>query len=257
MIVALGVAWILDGLQITIASTVASTFTDKQVLGLSSGAVGLIATVYLIGEVGALFFGRVSDKLGRKNLFTVTLGIYLFGSGLTALTLGSSGIWVAFLYATRILAGIGGEYAAINSAINEMMPARFRGRVDVAVNGTYWAGALLATVAQLAFLNNLPKNVGWRLGFLLRPVLGLVIIFVRRHLPESPRWLIMDGREQEAEAEIAKMERWVCEGDHLDSLPPVYDTEALEIKPSATSATPRCFVCCSGRYRADRCSAPP
>ncbi len=144
MIVALGVAWILDGLEITIASTVASTFTDKDVLGLSSGAVGLIATVYLMGEVtGALVYGRLSAKLGRKNLFTVTLGIYLVGSGLTALTFGSSLWWVGFLYLTRFIAGvgIGGEYAAINSAIDEMMPARFRGRVDIAVNGTYWAGA--------------------------------------------------------------------------------------------------------------------
>ncbi len=235
MIIALGVAWILDGLEITIASTVASTFTDKDVLGLSSGAVGLIATVYLLGEVcGALFFGRLSDRLGRKNLFMVTLGIYLFGSGLTALTFGSGPGWVAFLYLTRFVAGvgIGGEYAAINSAIDEMMPARFRGRVDIAVNGTYWAGALLATVAQLIFLNNLPKDVGWRLGFLLGPVLGICVLFVRRHLPESPRWLIMNGRGDEAEAEIARMEKWVPEGDHLDSLPPVDESKALEIKPT-------------------------
>jgi len=235
MIIALGVAWILDGLEITIASTVASTFTDPEVLGLSSGAVGLIATVYLLGEVaGALFFGRLSDRLGRKNLFMVTLGIYLFGSGLTALTFGSGPGWVAFLYLTRFIAGvgIGGEYAAINSAIDEMMPARFRGRVDIAVNGTYWAGALLATVAQLIFLNDLPKDTGWRLGFLLGPVLGIVVLFVRRHLPESPRWLIMNGRGDEAEAEIAKMERWVQEGDHLDSLPPVDESKALEIKPT-------------------------
>lgn len=235
MIIALGVAWILDGLEITIASTVASTFTDKDVLGLSSGEVGFIATVYLLGEVcGALFFGRLSDRLGRKNLFMVTLGIYLFGSGLTALTFGSGVGWVAFLYLTRFIAGvgIGGEYAAINSAIDEMMPARFRGRVDIAVNGTYWAGALLATVAQLIFLNDLPKDVGWRLGFLLGPVLGVVVLFVRRHLPESPRWLIMNGRGDEAEAEIAKMEKWVREGDHLDSLPEVDESKALEIKPT-------------------------
>ncbi len=234
MVTALGVAWILDGLEITIAATVASTFTDKDVLGLSSGEVGLIATVYLLGEVvGALFFGRLSDRLGRKKLFMLTLGIYLFGSGLTALTFGSSLGWVLFLYATRFIAGvgIGGEYAAINSAIDEMMPARFRGRVDIAVNGTYWAGALIATVAQLVFLNNLPESYGWRLGFALGPVLGLVVLVIRRHLPESPRWLIMQGREEEAEAEIAKMERWVKEGDHLDSLPEVDESKAIEIKP--------------------------
>ncbi len=234
MVAALGIAWILDGLEITIAATVASTFTDKDVLGLSSGQVGLIATVYLLGEVcGALYFGRLSDRLGRKKLFMLTLGIYLFGSGLTALTLGNSTGWVVFLYATRFIAGvgIGGEYAAINSAIDEMMPARFRGRVDIAVNGTYWAGALIATVAQLVFLNNLPKEYGWRLGFALGPVLGLVVLVIRRHLPESPRWLIMQGREEEAEAEIAKMERWVQESSHRDSLPPVDETKALEITP--------------------------
>ncbi len=234
MVAALGVAWILDGLEITIAATVASTFTDKEVLGLSSGEVGLIATVYLLGEVfGALFFGRLSDRLGRKKLFMITLGIYLVGSGLTALTLGNSTGWVIFLYATRFIAGvgIGGEYAAINSAIDEMMPARFRGRVDIAVNGTYWAGALLATVAQLVFLNNLPKDTGWRLGFALGPVLGLIVLVIRRHLPESPRWLIMQGREDEAEAEIAKMEKWVQESDHLDKLPPVDESKSLEITP--------------------------
>jgi len=234
MVSALGVAWILDGLEITIAATVASTFTDPEVLGLSSGSVGLIATVYLLGEVaGALFFGRLSDKLGRKNLFMLTLGIYLFGSGLTALTFGTGPGWVAFLYLTRFIAGmgIGGEYAAINSAIDEMMPAKYRGRVDIAVNGTYWGGALIATVAQLIFLNNLPKDVGWRLGFLLGPVLGIVVLFIRRNLPESPRWLIMHGRADEAEAEIGKMERWVQEGDTEHKLPAVDDTKAIEIKP--------------------------
>jgi MFS family permease len=236
MVVALGVAWILDGLEITIAATVASTLSDKAVLGMSSTAIGLVATVYLLGEViGALVFGRLSDRLGRRNLFMVTLGIYLFGSGLTALTLGSGTGWVVFLYATRIVAGIGigGEYAAINSAIDEMMPARFRGRVDIAVNGTYWAGALIGTVAQLLFLNDLPKSWGWRLGFAVGPLLGLVVLVIRRHLPESPRWLIMQGREAEAEAEIGKMERWVEKSRHasVSDLSTVDDSKAIDILP--------------------------
>ena len=127
MVVALGVAWILDGLEITVASAVADTLTQPETLGLSSAAVGLIASVYLAGEVvGALFFGRLSDKLGRRNLFMITLGVYLAGSGLTALTLGNGAGWIAFLYVTRFIAGmgIGGEYAAINSAIDELIPAR-------------------------------------------------------------------------------------------------------------------------------------
>ncbi len=233
MVMALGVAWILDGLEITIAATVIPTLTGQDTLGLSSGAVGAVASVYLLGEVcGALVFGNLSDRLGRRNLFMVTLGIYLVGSGLTALTLGSSAGWVAFLYATRFLAGvgIGGEYAAINSAIDEMMPARFRGRVDIAVNGTYWGGALLATVAQLVIFDNLTGGAAWRLGFAIGPLLGLTILLVRRHLPESPRWLIMKGREDEAEREIARMEEWVREtqGD----LPAVDESKAIEITPT-------------------------
>ncbi len=233
MVAALGVAWILDGLEITIAATVVPTLTDKATLGLSGGAVGAVASVYLLGEVvGALVFGKLSDRLGRKNLFMITLAIYLVGSGLTAFTLGNSAGWVAFLYLTRFIAGvgIGGEYAAINSAIDEMMPARYRGRVDIAVNGTYWAGALLATVMQLVIFNNISEEYAWRLGFIIGPVLGLVIIFVRRHLPESPRWLMMKGREAEAEEQIAQMERWVSESK--GDLPEVDETKALEIKPT-------------------------
>src|SRR6195952_3429079 len=139
MVIALGVAWILDGLEITVASAVVATLTKAETLHLSTTQAGAIATVYLAGEVvGALFFGRMSDKLGRRKLFMITLAVYLIGSGLTALTLGSGTGWIVFLYATRFIAGtgIGGEYAAINSAIDELIPARFRGRVDIAVNGT-------------------------------------------------------------------------------------------------------------------------
>src|SRR6185312_8680876 len=202
MVVALGVAWILDGLEITVASAVADTLTQPETLGLSSAAVGLIASVYLAGEVvGALFFGRLSDKLGRRNLFMITLGVYLVGSGLTAFTLGNNGFWIGYLYLTRFIAGmgIGGEYAAINSAIDELIPSRYRGRVDIMVNGTYWAGAVLGTLGTLIFLNVFSLSVGWRLAFLLGPVLGIVILFVRRHLPESPRWQVMNGRAKEAE----------------------------------------------------------
>ena len=233
MVMALGVAWILDGLEITIAATVIPTLTDSATLHLSSGAVGAVASVYLLGEVvGALVFGKLSDRLGRRNLFMVTLGIYLVGSGMTALTFGSSTGWVVFLYATRFIAGvgIGGEYAAINSAIDEMMPARFRGRVDIAVNGTYWGGALIATVAQLVIFNSLDPGTAWRIGFLIGPALGLVILFVRKNLPESPRWLIMKGREDEAEAQIARIESWVKESSN--NLPAVDEDKAIEIKPT-------------------------
>src|SRR4051794_16972524 len=234
MVIALGVAWILDGLEITVASAVVDKLTEKDTLALSSTAAGLIATVYLVGEVvGALYFGRLSDKLGRKRLFVITLAVYLIGSGLTAFTLGNSAAWIGFLYLTRFISGmgIGGEYAAINSAIDEIMPARYRGRVDIAVNGTYWAGALLATFAQLAIFENVGKDTAWRLGFVIGPVLGIAVLFVRRHLPESPRWLMMKGREQEAEEQIARMERWVRESK--GTLPEVDESKALEITPTA------------------------
>ncbi|MDT7713979.1 MAG: hypothetical protein QOG46_2942 [Pseudonocardiales bacterium] len=233
LVTALGVAWILDGLEITVASAVASVLSKPETLNLSSTEVGLIATVYLIGEVvGALVFGRMSDRLGRRNLFMITLGVYLVGSGLTALTLGNGLGWILFLYLTRFIAGmgIGGEYAAINSAIDEMIPARYRGRVDIAVNGTYWAGAILGTLGTFILLNVLSPSIGWRIGFLIGPVLGLVILLVRRHLPESPRWQVMNGREQAAEESIAYIEREVEQSGK--ALPPVDESKAIELRPT-------------------------
>jgi MFS family permease len=234
MVIALGVAWILDGLEITVASSVTGVLTEPDTLHLSSAAAGAIASVYLAGEVaGAILFGHLSDKLGRRNLFMITLAVYLVGSGLTALTLGNSWAWVGFLYLTRFVAGmgIGGEYAAINSAIDELIPARFRGRVDIAVNGTYWGGAILGTLGTFIFLNVMSLSVGWRLAFLLGPVLGLVILFVRRHLPESPRWQVMHGREREAEESIGYIEHEVEETGR--SLPPVDENKAIEITPAS------------------------
>jgi len=233
MVVALGVAWILDGLEITVASSVVALLTKHEALGISSTQAGLLATVYLAGEVvGALFFGSLSDKLGRKKLFIVTLAVYLIGSGLTALTLSNGVGWLVFLYATRFISGmgIGGEYAAINSAIDELIPARFRGRVDIMVNGTYWAGAIIGTLGTLIFLNQLSPNIGWRVAFLLGPVLGLVIILVRRNLPESPRWQVMHGHAAEAEKTIDFIEHEVEQGGN--ELPRVSEDKAVEIKPA-------------------------
>ena len=232
LVLALGVAWVLDGLEITVASAIAETLTEPTTLGLSPTAVGLIATVYLIGEVvGALFFGRHSDRLGRRKLFMLTLGVYLGGSGLTALTLGSGPGWIAFLYATRFIAGmgIGGEYAAINSAIDELIPARYRGRIDIAINGTYWFGAILGTLGSLIFLNVFDPSLGWRLGFLIGPVLGLFILVLRRHLPESPRWQVMHGRKDEAEESIDYIENEVRDGGR--TIPEVDDSKAIELRP--------------------------
>ena len=232
MIVGLGVAWVLDGLEITIASSVTGVLTQSNTLHLTATQVGLIATIYLVGEViGALYFGRLSDKLGRRTLFILTLGVYLVGSGLSAFTFGQGTVWVIYFYATRFVAGlgIGGEYAAINSAIDEMMPAHYRGRVDIGVNGTYWAGSILGTFASLLFLNLIPVPLGWHLSFLLGPVLAVVIVFVRRNLPESPRWLLTHGREQEAEEVIRGIEEEAQKAGQ--TLAAVDDVAAMQIQP--------------------------
>ena len=232
MVAGLGAAWILDGLQITIASSVTGALQSTETLGMSSTEIGLIASVYLVGQVtGALYFGRLSDRLGRKRLLIFTLLLYLLGTGAAAFVTGNHTGWLLFFYATRFVAGmgIGGQYAAINSAIDEMMPKKYRGRVDIWINGSYWAGAILGSFASLIFLNAFAINVGWRLAFLMGPVLALVVLYVARTLPESPRWLMTHGRIEEAEAELAKIEDAARKsGQTLDPIP---DSEALELTP--------------------------
>ena len=232
MVAGLGAAWILDGLQITISSSVVGVLQKPDTLGMSSTEIGLIASIYLLGEVlGALVFGRMSDQLGRKRLLVVTLLLYLCGTGLAAFVTGHHTGWLVFFYATRFIAGmgIGGQYAAINSAIDEMMPSKYRGRVDIWINGSYWAGAIIGSFASLIFLNAFAVNVGWRLAFLMGPVLAIVVIVVARTLPESPRWLMTHGRLEEAERNIAKIEEQVIKsGQTLEEVP---DEMALELTP--------------------------
>src|SRR5262245_32301404 len=232
MVAGLGAAWILDGLQITIASSVTGVLISPETLGMTSKEVGLIASVYLVGEmVGALVFGRMSDRLGRKRLLIITLLLYLLGTGAAAFTTGHHTGWLLFFYATRFAAGmgIGGQYAAINSAIDEMMPSKYRGRVDIWINGTYWAGAILGSFASLIFLNAFAENVGWRLAFLMGPVLALVVLVVGRTLPESPRWLMTHGRVEEAERELAKIEDAALRSGQ--ELVPVDDSKAISLVP--------------------------
>ena len=233
MVIGLGVAWVLDGLEITIASNVTNIISSKSALNISSASVAFsVGTIYLLGQVaGALLFGHMADKWGRKNLFMVTLGVYLVGGGLSAATAGHGEGWVIFLDCTRFIAGmgIGGEYAAINSAIDELIPARYRGRVDLAVSGSYWAGSFMATVITLAVVNNLPMRYSWRVAFLLGPVLGFVILFVRRHLPESPRWLLMHGRPEQAEEVVRRIEEVATSG-HPETLPEVDPAQAITVR---------------------------
>jgi MFS family permease len=222
LVLGLGTAWILDGLEITIASSVAGKLTQANTLGLSTPQAASIGTLYLVGEViGALVFGRLSDKLGRRRLFMWTLGIYLVGTGFSALAFRGGG-GLAYFYLTRVVAGsgIGGEYSAINSAIDEMMPARYRGRTDIWINGSYWLGSIIGTFAAFLLLNSLAPDLGWRIGFLIGPALAVVILYIRRTLPESPRWLLTHGRLQEAEAAMKHIEDASRrDGAHLAEVP--------------------------------------
>jgi MFS family permease len=225
VVVGLGTAWILDGLEIQIVS--ANAFAHQ--LHMTAFQVTFTGTIYLFGQVfGALIFGRLSDRLGRKRFFIVTLAIYLLGSGIAGF---SPNFW--FLWVFRFIAGmgIGGEYTAINSAIDEIIPSKYRGRIDIAINGTYWGGALIGSLAYLFLLNQhdlAESGWGWRIGFFIGPVLGLIIIFLRRHVPESPRWQITHGHEDAAEANVARIEKEVSDeaGRALD---PVPDEKAIEI----------------------------
>jgi MFS family permease len=210
VVIGLGTVWILDGLEVTIVGSIAPRLTDKASgLGLSDSQVLTAGSIYVAGAcVGALFFGQLTDRLGRKKLFLTTLALYLVATVATAFA-GSA----AFFFAARFFtgAGIGGEYAAINSAIDELIPARLRGRVDLVINGSYWLGAAGGALGALLLLDTsiFAPNVGWRLAFAIGAVLGVGILIVRRHVPESPRWLFIHGREDEAEQIVGEIEEEV------------------------------------------------
>ncbi|PYL95282.1 MAG: MFS transporter [Verrucomicrobia bacterium] len=207
IVVSLGATWILDGLEVTLAGSLGGILTRRETLGLTDTEVGAAATCYLAGAViGALLFGYGTDRFGRKKLFFITVAVYLIGTALSAFS------WNFASYAFfRALtgAGIGGEYAAINSAIDELIPARVRGRVDLMINGSYWIGAALGSGATVIVLdpNRFPISLGWRFAFAIGATLGLVVIFFRRWIPESPRWLMIHGRNAEAEEIVDQVER--------------------------------------------------
>ncbi|HEY2101923.1 MAG TPA: MFS transporter [Chthoniobacterales bacterium] len=207
IVVALGATWILDGLEVTLAGALGGILTRRETLGLSDAQVGASATAYLAGAVlGALIFGYATDRLGRKKLFFVTVGVYLTATALTAF---SWDFWSYALFRALTGAGIGGEYAAINSAIDELIPARMRGRVDLMINGSYWIGAAFGSAATVVLLDPrfLPVSLGWRFVFGIGASLGLIVVFFRRWIPESPRWLLVHGRADEAEQIVATVEK--------------------------------------------------
>ncbi len=226
MVVGLGFSWILDGLEVQIVSLGGY----ENSLGMTAADVGLAGTIYLVGQVvGALFFGRLADSLGRKKLFILTLAIYLIASAIAGL---AQEPWFFFIFRFFAGMGIGGEYAAINSAIDELIPSKYRGRVDIAINGTYWAGAALGSFAGIFLLdqNLFAEDIGWRIAFFIGPVLGLAVIVLRRHIPESPRWLMTHGREEEADSTVTEIEQHVEKDTHHD-LEKVPDSKAIELTP--------------------------
>lgn len=207
VVVALGVAWVLDGLEVTIVGSLGAVLARSDTLGLTDAQVGWAGSLYVGGAVmGAIVFGRMADRLGRKRLFLWTLAIYMAATVATAFT-GSFAGFAVCRFVTGI--GIGGEYAAINSAIDELIPARVRGRVNLAINGSFWVGAALGAALSLVLLDErvLGPVIGWRAAFLLGAVLAVAILLVRRHVPESPRWLMTHGHAEEAARVVADIER--------------------------------------------------
>jgi len=213
VVIALGVSWLLDGLEVTVVGSLGPALQRPDTLGLTASEIGWAASAYIGGAVlGALFFGRLADRLGRKRMFLATLVVYLIATVATAFS------WDILTFAVcRFFTGfgIGGEYAAINSAIDELIPARLRGTVDLAINGTFWIGAALGAGLSIVLLH--PGFVGpawgWRIAFGLGAILSFAILLVRRHVPESPRWLLTHGRVEEAEAVIREIERQIGVSD--------------------------------------------
>jgi MFS family permease len=206
VVVALGITWILDGLEVTLAGAVSGALKASPALQLSDAQVGISASAYVFGAVlGSLLFGWLADRLGRKKLFSLTLAVYLLATAATAFSQ-NFGMFLLFRFITG--AGIGGEYSAINSAIQELVPARYRGHTDLVINGSFWVGAALGAIGAIVLLQPglLPPDLGWRMAFGIGALLGLIILLLRQFLPESPRWLMTRGRLDEANAIVAHIE---------------------------------------------------
>ena len=214
VVIALGVTWILDGLEVTLAGSVAGALKESPVLQFSNTEIGLASSAYLAGAVlGAVFFGWLTDRWGRKKLFFITLTVYLFATAATAF---SWNIWSFALFRFLTGAGIGGEYTAINSTIQELVPARVRGWTDLIINGSFWIGAAMGAGATIILLDPavLGQDLGWRAAFLIGSLLSIVIFFMRMWIPESPRWLVVHGRAKEAEAIVAGIEAKLVKQGH-------------------------------------------
>ena len=225
VVAALGITWILDGLEVTLAGSLAGALKESPVLRFTNTDVGLASSAYLAGAVlGAIFFGWLTDRLGRKKLFFITLTVYLLATAATAASWNIAS-FALFRFVTG--AGIGGEYAAINSTIQELIPARVRGWSDLVINGSFWVGAAAGALGSLMLLNPTMINpeIGWRIAFLIGATLALVIFFMRLWLPESPRWLITHGRMQEAQRVIEGIEH------RFEKLPTAHNLPRVHLRP--------------------------
>ena len=235
VVTALGVTWLLDGLEVSIVAALGPVMTHSTTLGLTESEVGLAASAYLAGSVlGALLFSYLTDRQGRKKWFMITLLIYLAATILTAFA------WdLASLMCFRFLtgAGIGGEYAAINSAIDELIPARRRGHTDLAINGTWWLGSATGALLSVVLLNPnlIPESLGWRLCFIFGAVLGIAIVLVRRFIPESPRWLMTHNRLHEAEEIVTHIERRISRDERMKTLPEPRGSITVRTRPHGTT----------------------
>ena len=224
VVVGLGSVWILDGLEVTMVGNVAARLTeDGSGIEMTAADIGTAGAIYVLGAcIGAIVFGQLTDRFGRRKLFIITLILYLVATVATAFSFSA---WYFFIVRFLTGAGIGGEYAAVNSAIDELIPARMRGRIDLVINGSYWLGAAGGAATTLFFLDTdiLPKMVGWRLAFAVGMVLAIFVFVVRKNVPESPRWLFIHGRNDEAERIVGDIEDGV-EAETSQTLPPADKT---------------------------------
>lgn len=234
VVVALGVTWILDGLEVTLVGALSPAIAGPDGLGLSATQIGLSGSAYILGAVlGAVVFGRLTDHFGRRKLFTLTVGVYLLATIATGF---SWDFWSFLVFRFLTGAGIGGEYGAVNSAIQELIPARRRGYTDLAINGSFWLGAALGAVGSLVVLDPgvIDQALGWRLAFIIGGLLAIIIVFLRRFIPESPRWLMTHGRAEEAEAVVAHIEARVAR--HTGEATPPHDgLPAIRLRPLRTT----------------------
>jgi MFS family permease len=249
VVIALGVTWILDGLEVTLAGAISGVLQKPEALSLTDAEVGMSATFYLAGNVfGALVFGFLTDRFGRKKLFSLTLLVYLLGTALSA----SSWNFVSYaLFRFLTGSGIGGEYVAINSAIDELIPARIRGRVDITINATYWIGAALGAGGTYLLLNPIviPTSIGWRAVFVLGALLGLVILIFRHWVPESPRWLTIHGRKEDADKIVKDIEQQIHANQReLDS-----SLKKLTVRVRSDTPVNEIWETVFRRHRAERC----